>query len=115
MGQVHLHGKMEKYTQDSGKITRCMERGDTHGHQVNHMMKTGWQAIEKDMAYAYIQMVANMKDSGRMTTDMEEGSTLIRVGIKKLGSGSMAKKKENIYTLKSKQARGLRGNTKMEL
>lgn len=50
MGQVHKHGKIEKYTQDSGKTRIYMERGGSQGQMVHHMMETGLQATEEDMA-----------------------------------------------------------------
>lgn len=67
-----------------------MEREDTHGQMGNHMMETGWQAREKDMAYTYIQMVTNMKGSSRMTTNMEEACSLKRMGNRRKESGLMA-------------------------
>lgn len=41
-GQVHANMKMEKNTQESGKMISGMVRVNTHCQMDNSMMETGW-------------------------------------------------------------------------
>ena len=73
--KVNTYGRMEECMMEIGTITRCMVRVFSYGPMVESMMGSIIMIRRRDLAFFYLRMDVDMKESGKMESSKGEVST----------------------------------------
>ena len=82
-------GLIEDVTWENGEIINFMEKVCIHGQMDDHTMAHTLMIKRKGMALIFGPMVENLKDTGRMESNMEKAKYRIKIVYLAVGFGKM--------------------------